>query len=716
MGLADAIEALTDAELAELLARRPELADPLPAAFGDLASRASAPYSLQACLSHLRTPVREVLDGFAYLGEQASVRGLADLAGTPTDLAALGAAVDEARRLCLVIPNSIHPRETMFSLTPALRRMIPAPFSLRQPLLVVLDRYTLSDLRMIATNLGLGERNETKQVTLARVIEHLSVPSNVSTLLESATHDAESLLHGIHDMGGIASIDTRPYGRDELTDGVRWLFSFGLLAPLDLETVIVPREIALALRGGVPLRAYQLNVPIASTPTGARLPAMVELSPPALIDAIAAIGLGLAREPLVSLTTGGVAVRDVRATAKRLGMDERSVARLLELAGHSNLLAIDRLSRIASTTTFNDWLTLPPLDRWLTLVHVWSVLPATLIRLPTNGSATRVAPLSYSYFCDDNQIWRRGFVLRALYDASSPIDLASLAAAAQWFAPGRWRDVGHSHDVAQAVQEILEEASLLGLIRGGTLTALARATLFAEDSAVLADAAGLVFPPPISTFTVQADLTALAPQELDPGVVAGLARCADAASFGAATVYRFSETSLRRAFDLGETSSTLLDFLDEHARPIVPQPLRYLVEDVARRYGSLRVSTGNSYIRSDDAALLADVVRSKRLAKLKLRLLAPTVAVSSELASKVVTALREGGFLPVVEDREGVAVIGPVTAVAIESGFKKRPRAQASEIWRAATKAPSAVPAVTPLDGYSDKVREAVARLRAAHP
>ena len=39
------------------------------------------------------------------------------------------------------------------------------------------------------------------------------------------------------DMGGIVGIDTRPYGRDVLPDGVRWLFSHGLLAPIDLETV-----------------------------------------------------------------------------------------------------------------------------------------------------------------------------------------------------------------------------------------------------------------------------------------------------------------------------------------------------------------------------------------------------------------------------------------------------------------------------------------------
>jgi hypothetical protein len=100
---------MTDVELAEFFARRPELADPPPGTFADLATRASAPYSLQACLAQLRTPVREVIDALSFLGEAASLRDIADLAGTPTDTTLLGEIADEARRLGLVQAHEIHP-------------------------------------------------------------------------------------------------------------------------------------------------------------------------------------------------------------------------------------------------------------------------------------------------------------------------------------------------------------------------------------------------------------------------------------------------------------------------------------------------------------------------------------------------------------------------------------------------------------------------------
>jgi hypothetical protein len=99
-------------------------------------------------------------------------------------------------------------------------------------------------------------------------------------------------------------------------------------------------------------------------------------------------------------------------------------------------------------------------------------------------------------------------------------------------------------------------------------------------------------------------------------------------------------------------------FLDEHARPGIPQPLRYLVDDVARRYGSVRIGAATSYVRVEDAALLAELVRSKKLAKCKFRLLAPTVAVSPLVSAKVLSALREAGFLPVEEGADGLVVAG----------------------------------------------------------
>ena len=87
----------------------------------------------------------------------------------------------------------------------------------------------------------------------------------------------------------------------------------------------------------------------------------------------------------------------------------------------------------------------------------------------------------------------------------------------------------------------------------------------------------------------------------------------DVESKGAATVYRISEGSVRRAFDAGRTAEDILAFLARHATRGVPQPLTYLVTDIGRRFGNVRVGSAISYLRSDDPALLAEVLQALSL-------------------------------------------------------------------------------------------------------
>src|SRR5204863_318576 len=82
------------------------------------------------------------------------------------------------------------------------------------------------------------------------------------------------------------------------------------------------------------------------------------------------------------------------------------------------------------------------------------------------------------------------------------------------------------------------------------LAAAARLLLDGHRDRALATAAALL-PAPASTFTLQADLTCVAAGALDAPVATELGLLADVESTGAATVYRFSEPSLRRAFDAG---------------------------------------------------------------------------------------------------------------------------------------------------------------------
>ncbi|MBR7678422.1 helicase-associated domain-containing protein, partial [Streptomyces daliensis] len=178
----------------------------------------------------------------------------------------------------------------------------------------------------------------------------------------------------------------------------------------------------------------------------------------------------------------------------------------------------------------------------------------------------------------------------------------------------------------------LEEAELLGFTGRGALASYARPFLLddgrgdpgdpsepesgarareltpvelASAAERAADALAPLLPEPLDHVLLQADLTAVAPGPLERALAATLGALADVESKGGATVYRFSPASVRRGLDAGLTATDVHAFLAAHSRTPVPQPLTYLVDDVARRHGRLRVGAASSYVRCDDDALLA---------------------------------------------------------------------------------------------------------------
>jgi hypothetical protein len=120
-----------------------------------------------------------------------------------------------------------------------------------------------------------------------------------------------------------------------------------------------------------------------------------------------------------------------------------------------------------------------------------------------------------------------------------------------------------------------------------------------------------------------------------------------------------SESSVRRALDHGWSASDLHDFFARVSRTPVPQALDYLVDDVARQHGRLRVGSIESYVRSDDHGLLSQVLNDRRTASAELRRLAPGVLVSGLGADEVLTVLREAGYAPAGENPGGAVLTRP---------------------------------------------------------
>jgi hypothetical protein len=182
------------------------------------------------------------------------------------------------------------------------------------------------------------------------------------------------------------------------------------------------------------------------------------------------------------------------------------------------------------------------------------------------------------------------------------------------------------------------------------------------DTETLAQAIHPLLPDPVDHVLLQADLTAVAPGPLVADLDRLMSMSADVESRGGATVFRFSAASVRRALDLGWSSSDLLRELGSASRTPVPQPLTYLVEDVARRHGTIRVGGASAYLRAEDPSTLDELMADKRNASLRLRRLAPTVVAAQAEPAAVLSQLREHGLAPALESPDGALLLARTSA------------------------------------------------------
>ncbi len=176
----------------------------------------------------------------------------------------------------------------------------------------------------------------------------------------------------------------------------------------------------------------------------------------------------------------------------------------------------------------------------------------------------------------------------------------------------RWRTPRRADRLAP-VPDLLAEAERLGIAVGGVLGRGGRGLLTGgEDDA--ADGMRGLLPEPVDHVLAQPDLSLIAPGPLVADLAGTLGVVADVESSGGATVYRVSDGSIRRALDAGWSATDLHDFFARSSRTPVPQALEYLIDDVARRRGRLRVGAVECYVRSDDHGLVSQVLSDRRTA------------------------------------------------------------------------------------------------------
>ncbi|HET7690169.1 MAG TPA: helicase-associated domain-containing protein [Nocardioidaceae bacterium] len=361
--------------------------------------------------------------------------------------------------------------------------------------------------------------------------------------------------------------------------------------------------------------------------------------------------------PPAALRAGGVGVRDLKAASVLMHVDERVAALLIETASAAGLLAVGHTDELDAawlpTEAFDHWLAAPVADQWARLALAWLDNPRLGGMVGSRQQGKVVTALSP----DLERSWL------ATTRRETLGELASLAAgevlAAGTGVPSlvdrlRWLRPRRPATRAEAVAWTVEEAAALGVVGLGGLSSHGRALVTADDP--LHEAPSKLqplLPTPVDQVMVQADLTAVAPGPLEQELARNLATVADVESRGGATVYRFTESSVRRAFDSGWSLAEVHAFLEASSATGVPQPLSYLVDDVSRKFGSVRVGAVESFLRSDDEGALAELVHDTRAASLRLRRIAPTVVVSDVPVDVLLPRLRELGVAPVVEAPDG---------------------------------------------------------------
>ncbi|MCQ9710242.1 MULTISPECIES: helicase C-terminal domain-containing protein [Streptomyces] len=352
----------------------------------------------------------------------------------------------------------------------------------------------------------------------------------------------------------------------------------------------------------------------------------------------------------------------------------------------------------APTPEYDAWRDLPPADRWAWLLEAW--LPGTRTPGLIGGRDGRDRTLSALGPGLDRspapEVRRRVLELMAELEPGQAPDPATLLERLRWERPlrsaGPRREQpeppragvrpAYGGGVAANDPEALRtkltewallEAEMLGVTGRGALASHGRALLGTEGrsegagagapaagsarATVVAALLAPLLPEPLDHVLLQADLTAVAPGPLVRPLAEALGVLADVESKGGATVYRFTPGSVRRALDAGRTATELHAFLDRHSRTPVPQPLTYLIDDVARRHGLLRVGAASSYVRCDDESVLDEILADRRATALRLRRLAPTVVAAQADPRTLIEGLRAMGFAPAAESAEGDVMI-----------------------------------------------------------
>jgi hypothetical protein len=628
-----------DRQLIRLLQLRPDLALPAASDLTSLAGRMAVRTSTQRAVDALNAHTLRALELLVIAA------GDGDVVNTPTldgldELFARGLIWGDTERVHLV-----HPVREAVGLYPA---------GLGRPAAVLFG--LVPDVALVPVLRHLGLPPAAQPRAGAAVADVLADPARIRELVAEADAAEQEVLTRLAAGPPVGTVrSTRLAAVEAEQSAPHRLIGRGLLAPIDPQRVELPREVGLVIRDavdGAPVAPPALDTVARDPAELDRLGAIAVLEFLRLVDLLAD---SWTAQPPPLLRSGGVGVRELRRTARELGVDEQTAALVAEVAYAAGLLNSTNSSEPAylPTTEYDPWLGRDTAKRWLALASAWLAMTRQPSLVNQRGERDRmITALGPDAERGTIPALRRQVldIVLALPPGAAPTSREDVLTVLSWHQPRR---AGGQRPLAEA---ILAEAELLGITAAGGLTGYSRTLLAGGANAATEHAVNVALPEPVDHFLVQPDLTAVVPGQPEPGLAGELGLVAELESTGGAHVYRFTDRSVRRALDAGRSGAQLAAFVEARSRTPVPQALRYLIDDAARRHGILRAGTASSYLRCEDAALLTRVLTDRHVGGVELQLIAPTIVVSDAPLHRLLEVLRAAGYSPAAEGAGGALI------------------------------------------------------------
>lgn len=636
-----------DAEaLTALVTARPDgVATPEPRSLDELAQRLSSDRSVRRAVQQLPVPAIQLLEALQALGDGCRRGELERFLGVGSGT--LDGLLAPLSRLALAWPE----RDTV-RIIAALDHFTTDPLGLGDSTEALLAPLTVEQLRVIGGAYRVPGQPRKAELVRA-VVEVLTDPARVRAALADAppaAAEAAELLawHGPRARGPLEAA-LHGYGYGLKPDAVTtWLATHGIVLPSGWNEGQMPREVALAIRGEDYHPPLLVDAPVLATAARTGQPAPSAAA--SLVDGVRRLLVTLGVRPAQELAAGGVGVRELRRLAKEVGATEEQVRLWLELAVAGSLARLHE-GALLPTSDADHWLAATPGVALAMLHGAWRRIgPAPTHRVDGDGKMLPALDLAGASPIGPPL---RGDLLAALAELPAGVgvtDLDSLTELLAWRRPLLYVDAGFLSPYLTATWN---EAQWLGLVDGGALTALGRATGHDE----LAALAEQVLPTPVEHATFLPDLTAVVSGPPSTALTGLLDAVADRESRDTASTWRLSPTSVRQALDAGHDAGELVRRLSEIADRPLPQPVEYLIADAARRHGQLQVVPVACCVCTGDEGLAAEIAAHRQLVKLGMRRLAPTVLASAEPVDRTLKALRAAGYSPVRQSDTGRTVV-----------------------------------------------------------